>query len=365
MRLMLVVGARPQIIKSAPIIREAQKHGDIELQLVHTGQHYDFEMSKVFFDEMTLPEPLANLGVGSGSHAWQTGNMMIELEKTMIAHRPDLVMVPGDTNSTLAGAIVAAKLHLPVAHVEAGARSYDMRMPEEVNRRLTDHSSSLLFAPTRNCARNLGLEGFPKKAVKVSGDSMYDALLQHVSAASKTDVLEKLGLKSEKYAVLTLHRPENADDSKILGRIVKAIMSLKLTTVFPVHPRTKQRLAETSLLARIQENVHIKLTDPLGYHKMLQLTKHARMVFTDSGGLQKEAFWLHTPCVTLRERTEWIETTELRANVVVGSSPEKISRAAARIMETPGIKMRLRKLKNPFGDGHASQRIISEMLKSR
>jgi UDP-GlcNAc3NAcA epimerase len=365
MRLMLVVGARPQIIKSAPIIREARKHDEIELQLVHTGQHYDFEMSKVFFDEMALPEPLANLGVGSGSHAWQTGSMMIELEKTMIEHKPDLVMVPGDTNSTLAGAIVAAKLHVPVAHVEAGARSYDMRMPEEINRRLTDHSSSLLFAPTKNCAKNLGLEGFPKKAVKVSGDSMYDALLQHVSAASKTDVLRKLGLKSEEYAALTLHRPENVDDSKILGRIVKAIMSLKLTTVFPVHPRTRQQLATTSLLAKIQEADHMKLIDPMGYHEMLQLTKHARMVFTDSGGLQKEAFWLHTPCVTLRERTEWIETTVSHANILVGSNPEKISRAARRITEELDVKMRLRKIKNPFGDGHASQRIISEILKSR
>jgi len=365
MRLMLVVGARPQIIKSAPIIREAKNHDEIELQLVHTGQHYDFEMSKIFFDEMTLPEPLVNLSVGSGTHAWQTGNMMIKLEKTMTEHRPDLVMVPGDTNSTLAGALVAAKLHVPVAHVEAGARSYDMRMPEEVNRRLTDHSSSLLFAPTKNCARNLASEGFASKAVKVPGDPMYDSLLQHIAAASKTDILKKLGLKSEKYAALTLHRPENVDDSRTLGRIMKAIISLKLTTVFPAHPRTRQHLEATGLLARIRENAHIKLADPLGYHEMLQLTKHSNMVFTDSGGLQKEAFWLHTPCVTLRERTEWIETTESHANILVGSNPRRISRAVTKIMETPEIKTKLKKIKNPFGDGHASQRIISEILKSR
>jgi UDP-N-acetylglucosamine 2-epimerase len=361
---MLVVGARPQIIKSAPIVHEARKYGEIELQLVHTGQHYDFEMSKVFFDEMELPEPLVNLGVGSGSHAWQTGSMMIELEKTMIAHKPDVVMVPGDTNSTLAGAIAAVKLHVPVAHVEAGARSYDMRMPEEVNRRLADHSSSLLFAPTKNCAMNLGLEGFAKKAVKVSGDSMYDALLRHVSAASAIGFLKRLGLKNEEYAVLTLHRPENVDDPRILKRIVKAIMCLKLTVVFPVHPRTRQRLAETRLLVRIQENARIKLVDPLGYHEMLQLTKHARMVFTDSGGLQKEAFWLHTPCITLREKTEWIETTVSGANTLVGSNPGKISKAAERIMETPKIKTKLERIRNPFGDGHASQRIISEIVKS-
>jgi UDP-N-acetylglucosamine 2-epimerase len=365
MRLMLVVGARPQIIKSAPIVHEARKHGEIELQLIHTGQHYDFEMSKVFFDEMALPEPLVNLGIGSGSHAWQTGNMMIELEKTMVEHKPDMVVVPGDTNSTLAGAIAAAKLHVPVAHVEAGARSYDMRMPEEINRRLTDHSSSLLFAPTRNCAKNLDLEGFPKKAVKVPGDTMYDALLRHASASLRTDILRKLELRSEEYATLTLHRPENVDDPESLGRIVKAIMSLKLTTVFPVHPRTRKRLAETGLLARIQKNAHIKLTDPLRYCEMLQLTKHSKMVFTDSGGLQKEAFWLHTPCITLRERTEWIETTRSDANFLVGSNPKRIGKGAARIMEAPEIKRRLEKIKNPFGDGHASQRIISEILKSR
>lgn len=365
MRLMLVVGARPQIIKSAPIIREAQKHNEIELQLVHTGQHYDFEMSKIFFDEMTLPEPLANLGVGSGTHAWQTGNMMIELERTMTKCRPDLVMVPGDTNSTLAGALVAVKLHVPVAHVEAGARSYDMRMPEEINRRLTDHISSLLFAPTKNCAKNLILEGFARKTLKVPGDPMYDALLQHAAAVSKTDILKKLGLKNEEYAALTLHRPENVDDSRTLGRILKAIISLKLTTVFPVHPRTRQHLERTGLLARLQEDPHIKLVDPLGYHEMLQLTKHSRMVLTDSGGLQKEAFWLHTPCITLRERTEWIETTESHANVLVGSNPEKISKAAAKIIGTPETKKKLNKIKNPFGDGHASQRIISETLKSR
>jgi len=361
---MLVVGARPQIIKSAPIVHEARKRGEIELQLVHTGQHYDFEMSKIFFDEMMLPEPLVNLGVGSGSHGRQTGNMMIELEKTMIKHRPDLVMVPGDTNSTLAGALVAVKLRVPVAHVEAGARSYDMGMPEEVNRRLADHSSSLLFAPTKNCARNLVSEGFSDEVVRVPGDPMYDALLQHVSAASKIDILRKLGLKSGEYAALTLHRPENVDDSRILGRIMKAIMSLKLTTVFPVHPRTRQRLEATGLLARIREDAYIKLTDPLGYHEMLQLTKHARMVFTDSGGLQKEAFWLHTPCITLRDITEWIETTASHANILVGSNPEKISRAVAGIMETPEIRAKLKKIKNPFGDGHASQRIISETLKS-
>ncbi|HKZ93518.1 MAG TPA: UDP-N-acetylglucosamine 2-epimerase (non-hydrolyzing) [Candidatus Bathyarchaeia archaeon] len=366
MRLMLVIGARPQIIKSAPIIREAQNHKEIELQLIHTGQHYDFEMSKIFFNEMELPAPLANLGVGSGTHAWQTGTMMIRLEETIAAHKPDMVMVPGDTNSTIAGALTAVKLHLPVAHVEAGARSFDTRMPEEINRRLTDHCSSLLFAPTRNCASNLTTEGLPKKNIKVSGDTMYDALLQHMPIASKNNILKRLGLRSEKYAALTLHRPENVDDRATLERIVKAMMILsKLTVVFPVHPRTRQRLANADLLKRIEATGHMKLIDPVGYNEMLQLTEHAKMVFTDSGGLQKEAFWLHTPCITLRNTTEWTETVGIHSNILAGSNPARIIKAAREIMKSPDVKNKFRKLKNPFGDGQASQRIVAEVLRRK
>jgi len=362
---MLIIGARPQIIKSAPIIREASKKSEIELQIIHTGQHYDFEMSKIFFGELDLPDPLANLGVGSGTHAFQTGKMLIGLEKTIEKSKPNLVLVPGDTNSTLAGALAAVKLQVPVAHVEAGARSYDMRMPEEINRRLTDHCSSLLFAPTNNCAKNLGSEGIPKQQIRLSGDTMYDALLQHMPIAAKSNILKKLSLESEEYAVLTLHRPENVDAQKTLKNIMKAMTLLKeLTIVFPVHPRTKQRLATAELLNLTQAADHIKLIAPIGYHDMLQLTKHAKIVFTDSGGLQKEAFWLHTPCITLRDKTEWIETTELNANVLVGSNPQRIVEAARKIMETRNIKIRLEMLKNPFGNGQASLKIIAETLKT-
>lgn len=364
MRLMLVIGTRPQIIKSAPIIREAKKHKEIELQLVHTGQHYDFEMSKIFFNEMELPDPLVNLSVGSGTHAWQTGNMMVRLEETMLAYKPDIVMVPGDTNSTIAGALAAAKLQLPVAHVESGARSYDMRMPEEVNRRLTDHCSSLLFAPTKNCAENLTAEGLPRNCIRVSGDTMYDALLQHIPAASKTDIVKKLELQSEEYAILTLHRPENVDNPSKLMKITKALVTLEqLTTVFPVHPRTKERLDASNLLTKIEATSHVKLIDPLGYHEMLQLTQHAKMVLTDSGGLQKEAFWLHTPCITLRDATEWTETVEMHANILTGSNSAKIKKAATAIMQNPQIKGKLSKLRNPFGEGRASERIIAEVLR--
>jgi len=363
---MLIVGARPQIIKSAPIIHEAKKHREIELQLVHTGQHYDFEMSKIFFHEMELPDPIVNLGVGSGSHAWQTGNMMIKLEKTIIEHKPAIVMVPGDTNSTLAGALTAAKLHVPVVHIEAGARSYDMRMPEEINRRLTDHCSSLLFVPTKNCAKNLSNEGIPKQRIKLSGDTMYDALLQHLPIAAKSNILKILSLKSDKYAALTLHRPENVDDPKTLKNIMKALTMLtELTIVFPVHPRTREGLAAAKLLKRLEVADDIKLIEPLGYHDMLQLTKHARMVFTDSGGLQKEAFWLHTPCITLRDKTEWTETTELGANLLVGTNLKRIVETTKEILKTKDIKIKLEKLKNPFGDGQASRKIIAETLKRR
>lgn len=366
MRLMLVVGARPQIIKSAPIIHEAGKQDEIELQLVHTGQHYDFEMSKIFFDEMALPEPLANLGVGSGSHAWQTGNMMIKLEQVMTECKPDLVIVPGDTNSTLAGALTAVKIHVPVAHVEAGARSYDMQMPEEINRRLTDHCSSLLFAPTEDCARNLVKEGIKKKNIKISGDTMYDALLKHLSTANKSSILRKLNLKADQYAVLTLHRPENVDNPQRLRNIMNAIIALdEMITVFPVHPRTRQKLEATKLSRKLDTVRHVKLIEPVGYHEMLRLTENARLVFTDSGGLQKEAFWLHTPCITLRDRTEWVETTQLGANQLCSSTTRRIVEAAREIIEAEGIKNKLRKLRNPFGNGQAAKKIVAETLKKR
>jgi UDP-N-acetylglucosamine 2-epimerase (non-hydrolysing) len=363
MKLMLIVGARPQIIKSAPIIHEATKRSEIEFQLVHTGQHYDFEMSKIFFGELDLPAPIVNLGVGSGTHAFQTGKMLMELEKTIENLKPDMVVVPGDTNSTLAGALAAVKLNVPVSHVEAGARSYDMRMPEEVNRRLTDHCSTLLFAPTRNCVEKLREEGIKKQQIKLSGDTMYDALLQHIGRSEKTDMLKKMNLRSEEYAALTLHRPENVDTLERLEQIFKALTLLKnLQVVFPVHPRTKQRLESLKVMQQKATVEHIMMVEPLGYHEMLQLTKHAKMVITDSGGLQKEAFWLHTPCLTLRDTTEWIETIDLGANVLVGSDPKKIVKAAEKIITSKEVKTKLKKLRNPFGDGHASKKILDFIL---
>ena len=359
MKLMLVLGARPQIIKSAPLIREVSKRSDIELQIVHTGQHYDFEMSKIFFDELSLPSPLVNLGVGSGSHAWQTGKIMIGLEKAMLDLKPDVVLVPGDTNSTLAGALAAVKLHVPVGHLEAGARSYDMRMPEEVNRRLTDHCSRLLFAPTQNCLENLRKEGVPNECIYSSGDTMYDALLYHLPKAIKSDVLDRFDLENDNYGVVTLHRPENVDNSETLRNIAEALMRLKdLTLFFPVHPRAMKMLKAVRLLARLKKAKNFRLADPVGYLDILHLMKQAKIVFTDSGGLQKEAFWLHTPCLTFRDRTEWVETVELGANILVGSNKDLIVQKAEECIFDENLKAKLRELPNPFGKGNASRKIV-------
>jgi len=359
MKVLLVIGARPQIIKSAPIIYEASRDAEIELQLVHTGQHYDFEMSRVFFGELELPDPVVNLGVGSGSHAWQTGKMLTGLEETIEELEPDLVLVPGDTNSTLAGALAAVKLHVPVAHVEAGARSYDMRMPEEVNRRLTDHCSQMLFATTENCVENLLKEGIQKDLICFAGDSMYDALLRHMTEALRSRIVEDLNLEAGKYAVLTAHRPENVDDAEALKGIMEAMIELReLSVVFPVHPRTMERLKAAGLLQRVRKAENVRLVDPVGYHDMLRLVKDARVIFTDSGGLQKEAFWLHTFCITLREKTEWVETVQLGANILVGSDRERIVRNARECLTAKTLKKELEELPNPFGDGTASSKII-------
>ena len=359
---MLVIGARPQIIKSAPIIDEASKDAEIEFQIVHTGQHYDFEMSRIFLDELELPDPVVNLGVGSGSHAWQTGEIMVGLEKTIKKLKPDLVLVPGDTNSTLAGALAAVKLHVPVAHVEAGARSYDMRMPEEVNRRLTDHCSRMLFAATENCVNNLLKEGLSEDQIRFAGDSMYDALLKHMARALTSHALERLGLEVGEFAVLTVHRPENVDDPEALRDIVEAVIRLKeLAIVFPVHPRTLERLKVTGLLQKMKEVEHVRVVDPVGYHEMLQLVRDSKLVFTDSGGLQKEAFWLHTLCITLRERTEWVETVELGANVLVGSDRDRIVGKVRECLAMKDLDTKLKELPNPFGDGNASVKIVGAL----
>lgn len=322
-------------------------------------------MTKIFFDELGLPDPIANLNVGSGTHAQQTAKIMARLEKLLKTLKPALVIVPGDTNSTLAGALTAAKMRIPVAHIEAGARSYDMHMPEEINRRLTDHCSTLLFTPTENCTKNLLKEGIAKNKIQQTGDTMYDVLIHQLPKAEKTPILERLGLEPKKYALLTTHRPENVDNPENLKNIIEAMTKLnQLTIIFPAHPRTQKQLQKFKLLNKIQKQKHIKLIKPVGYHETIKLIKNAKLVLTDSGGMQKEAFWLETPCITLRKTTEWPETVKLKANHLVGANKQKIIEKASEIMEKDRqIAESLRKMSNPFGDGQASKK-IADAIKS-
>jgi len=356
-RVILVVGTRPQIIKSAPIIRAAEKYKDIKLMVVHTGQHYDYEMSKVFFNELELPDPVINIGVGSGSHGSQTGRMIIELEGVFLRLKPNLVLVPGDTNSTLAAALAAVKLQIPVAHVESGARSYDMTMPEEINRRLTDHCSNILFTVSENCSQNLKVEGITEDKIVLVGDTMYESIKQHLCDIEKDKGLEELGVNAKEYSILTIHRPENVDDPIKLKSILKAVCELDDVIIFPIHPRTKERLIGLGLYEKISRK--LKISAPISYYRMLNLIKNAKCVLTDSGGIQKEAFWLKTPCVTLRSRTEWVETVELEANILCGE-PRLIKDAYKKMVK----KFILNVSVNPFDFGGASQKIIRHLISS-
>lgn len=347
-RILSIVGARPQFIKAAPVSR-ALRRAAHEI-LVHTGQHYDYGMSAVFFEELGIPEPDYNLGVGSGPHGWQTGQMLIRIEEVLLAERPDWVLVYGDTNSTLAGALAAVKLHLPLAHVEAGLRSFNRTMPEEHNRVLTDHAADLLFCPTQTAVDNLAREGIIQ-GVHLVGDVMYDALLHNRALAEeRSTILARLGLEAGSYFLATIHRPANTDDPATLQAILSALeeIATSVPVVFPVHPRTRHRIAELP----ISNPRSLMLTDPVGYLDMLSLEAHARAILTDSGGVQKEAYLLQVPCITLRAETEWVETVEAGWNLLVGADPERIFRAA-REFRPAGHPPPL------FGDGHAAERIVA------
>lgn len=340
-----VVGARPQFIKCAPLSREIRRHFDEVL--VHTGQHYDSGMSDVFFEELRIPRPDHHLGVGSGTHAEQTGAMLVRIEEVLRRETPDLVLVYGDTNSTLAGALAAAKLHIPVAHVEAGLRSFDRAMPEEVNRVLTDHLSSLLFCPTATAVANLEREGI-RDGVHITGDVMVDALeFNRVVAAEQSTVLDRLVLSPGNYLVLTVHRASNTDDPVLLGAILGAVGEADLPVVFPVHPRTRHAIAAHGL----ELPANVLAVDPLGYLDMLRLLGSAHRLLTDSGGMQKEAYVLGVPCVTLRDTTEWVETVALGWNVLAGTDRDAILEGIRRPLPAgprPAV----------YGDGRASGAIV-------
>ena len=352
MSIFLIVGTRPQIIKSVPVIQESLKQG-LEIQVIHTGQHYDHSLSQVFFEELSIPEPLANLEVGSGSHVFQTAEIMLRLEKLLVSEKLSLVLVPGDTNSALAAALASVKLGIPVAHLESGARCYDMKMAEEINRRLIDHCAEILFSPTAHCKRNLEKESVTGK-IHLTGDTMYDAFASFSGKADDCGILEKTGLVGKEYALLTTHRAENVDDPTKLKNMLQAIQAAEVEVIFPIHPRTRNRLNETGLSLGAS---NIRAIDPVGYVEMLSLLKHAKFVLTDSGGLQKEAFWSKTPCITIRERTEWMETVEMGVNFLTGVDPSRIIQALQYIKNNCGeIESRFRS--NPFGKGQASEKIV-------
>lgn len=327
MKVASVVGTRPQFVKAGVVSRALRGTPGITEILIHTGQHYDYLMSRVFFEQLELPEPDYNLGVGSGSHGSQTARMLQALEEVLLEVRPDRVLVYGDTNSTLAGALAAAKLHIPVAHVEAGLRSFNRRMPEEVNRVLTDHVSDLLFAPTATAVENLRREGITE-GVHLVGDVMYDVLVENLPRAAGSGVLQRMGLSPGGYAVATVHRAENVDHPTTLRSVLKGLECLAasaLPVVLPTHPRLTRRIEEFGLRSN-----HLRFVEPLPYLDMVWLVKNAALVLTDSGGLQKEACWLEVPCVTLRAETEWPETVQGGWNVLAGSDPDAVLAAAER-----------------------------------
>lgn len=369
MRIVSIVGARPQFVKLAPVCRAVAAHNrgngvPVEHLIVHTGQHYDTELSDIFFEELEIPRANVNLGVGSGPHGQQTGRMLELFESFLLEVKPDAVLVYGDTNSTIAGALVAVKQHVPVAHIESGLRSFNRAMPEEINRIATDHVSDLLFAPTRTAMRLLEGEGLAHRSI-LTGDVGYDAVLfNRELAAKKSKILETLGLAPQGYAVVTVHRSENTEAGKLvdlmawLGEIADQ-RGMKI--IFPIHPRTARLLPRDP--DRFNQFPGVRLIKPVGFLDMLQLVQHSRMVFTDSGGVQKEAFFLDTPCITLREETEWTETVECGANILTGMHRTRIRDAVKQVESMLESTHGLRAVAGaPFGSGDAANRIVAELL---
>ncbi len=359
MKILSIVGARPQFIKAALVSRKLREKGVNEI-FVHVGQHYDFNMSDIFFQELNLPKPDYYLGVGSGTHGEQTGKMLMEIEKVLLKEKPDFILVYGDTNTTLAGALAAVKLHISVAHIEAGLRSFNRKMPEEINRVLTDHCSDILFAPTDKAVENLKKEGITKGVYKI-GDVMFDIALEVKNRVNEEKILTKYNLKSKDFILVTIHRAENTDNNENLKNIwsaLKDIANSGIKLFFPIHPRTKKVLENYSLVNKIPENLII--TEPVSYFEMVVLEGNAKVIITDSGGVQKEGYFFKTPCIIPRNETEWIELVETGWNKVVGTKKENIIKEA---LKTYNEDTSNKKWIDFYGGGKASEGIV-EVLKS-
>ncbi|MNX64899.1 UDP-2,3-diacetamido-2,3-dideoxy-D-glucuronate 2-epimerase [compost metagenome] len=353
MKILTVIGARPQFIKAAVVSRAFVEHRpEVREVLVHTGQHYDANMSNVFFDELNIPHPDYNLGIGGGTHGQNTGRMIEKLEVLMLSEKPDWVLVYGDTDSTLAGALAAAKLHIPVAHVEAGLRSHNRRMPEEINRVLADHVSTLLFAPTETARQNLRTEGIADAKVQVVGDVMYDAALYYKGRARKPEWFDALNIALNEFVLCTIHRAENTDDPVRMRGIFEGLEGAGQPVILPLHPRTRNKLQQINLL--LPSNIHV--VEPVGYLEMVWLEANCNLVATDSGGVQKEAYFHQKPCVTLRDETEWVELVEGGFNTLAGADAGKINCAINK-----NLKLDFSSLL--YGDGQTSKS-ITETLKN-
>jgi UDP-N-acetylglucosamine 2-epimerase (non-hydrolysing) len=353
-KIILVAGARPNFMKIAPLMAAFRKRPDIQPILVHTGQHYDRAMSDLFFQQLGIPEPSVNLGVGSASHAVQTAEIMRSFEPVIVTHKPDAVLVVGDVNSTIACGLVAVKLGVKLIHVEAGLRSFDRTMPEEINRLLTDAISDLLFCSEPSGVENLRREGVPKEKIHFVGNVMIDSLLQHRGRAEHSPILETIGINGRPYTVVTIHRPSNVDDPSMLGQIMEALQEIgrDMPVIFPVHPRTRAML-EKGFYKGAASRFSLLLIEPLGYLDFLKLMAHARVVLTDSGGIQEETTILNVPCLTLRENTERPITMEMGTNKLVGSDPVRILAAYRDVMNNGITSSQI----PPFWDGQAAKRI--------
>ncbi len=353
MKIVTILGARPQFIKASMVSKEMNEHGVIQEVIIHTGQHFDENMSEIFFQEMEIPKPKYNLEINTLPHGAMTGRMLEEIEKTLQKEQPDWVIVYGDTNSTFAGALSAVKMHIPVAHVEAGLRSFNRKMPEEINRVLTDHLCDICFAPTTTAIDNLRMEGISEKKTRLVGDVMFDATLYYGSAANQDlKFLKKLDLHNESYVLATIHRPENTDYPERLKSIVEALNQINSSNpvVLPIHPRTRSKLLQQKI------KTDFKIMDPVGYLQMLTLIKNSRIVLTDSGGLQKEAYFLKKCCVTIRNETEWVELVEHGNNVLAGSDKAMIIDSFEKMLEVNAdFSQKL------YGDGNTSKLIVENL----